>query len=319
MSANLQEMENVVKKGAAAGDPMIAGGAQVEDLGGPTPENYRPDDDSAKLKDPGASLGKAPVPTAQGATAKEEVETEEETIEEVNVEEDVAALFAGEELSEEFQEKAKTVFEAAVHMRVEQAKAKIAEEAEAALAEQLEGMKSELVERVDAYLEYVAQEWVEENALQIEQGLKTEMTESFLEGMKSLFEDHYVSIPEDKYDVVENMVEKLDDMETKLNEQIERNIQLNRRLGETTAEGIFASVSEGLALTQKEKLASLAEGVEFEGEESYREKLTTLRESYFPTEGVVADTSETLSEGVGSGPDYSGSMSRYLDTLSRIK
>jgi hypothetical protein len=319
MSANLQEMENVVKKGAAAGDPMVAGGAQVEDLGGPTPENYRPDDDSAKLKDPGASLGKAPVPTAQGATAKEEVETEEETIEEVNVEEDVAALFAGEELSEEFQEKAKTVFEAAVHMRVEQAKAKIAEEAEAALAEQLEGMKSELVERVDAYLEYVAQEWVEENALQIEQGLKTEMTESFLEGMKSLFEDHYVSIPEDKYDVVENMVEKLDDMETKLNEQIERNIQLNRRLGETTAEGIFASVSEGLALTQKEKLASLAEGVEFEGEESYREKLTTLRESYFPTEGVVADTSETLSEGVGSGPDYSGSMSRYLDTLSRIK
>ena len=115
MSANLQEMENVVKKGAAAGDPMVAGGAQVEDLGGPTPENYRPDDDSAKLKDPGASLGKAPVPTAQGATAKEEVETEEETIEEVNVEEDVAALFAGEELSEEFQEKAKTVFEAAVH------------------------------------------------------------------------------------------------------------------------------------------------------------------------------------------------------------
>ena len=319
MSANLQEMENVVKKGAAAGDPMVAGGAQVEDLGGPTPENYRPDDDSAKLKDPGASLGKAPVPTAQGATAKEEVETQEETIEEVNVEEDVAALFAGEELSEEFQEKAKTVFEAAVHMRVEQAKAKIAEESEAALAEQLEGMKSELVERVDAYLEYVAQEWVEENALQIEQGLKTEMTESFLEGMKSLFEDHYVSIPEDKYDVVENMVEKLDDMETKLNEQIERNIQLNRRLGETTAEGIFASVSEGLALTQKEKLASLAEGVEFEGEESYREKLTTLRESYFPTEGVVADTSETLSEGVGSGPDYSGSMSRYLDTLSRIK
>ncbi len=319
MSANLQEMENVVKKGAAAGDPMVAGGAQVEDLGGPTPENYRPDDDSAKLKDPGASLGKAPVPTAQGATAKEEVETEEETIEEVNVEEDVAALFAGEELSEEFQEKAKTVFEAAVHMRVEQAKAKIAEESEAALTEQLEGMKSELVERVDAYLEYVAQEWVEENALQIEQGLKTEMTESFLEGMKSLFEDHYVSIPEDKYDVVENMVEKLDDMETKLNEQIERNIQLNRRLGETTAEGIFASVSEGLALTQKEKLASLAEGVEFEGEESYREKLTTLRESYFPTEGVVADTSETLSEGVGSGPDYSGSMSRYLDTLSRIK
>ena len=118
MSANLQEMENVVKKGAAAGDPMIAGGAQVEDLGGPTPENYRPDDDSAKLKDPGASLGKAPVPTAQGATAKEEVETEEETIEELNVEEDVAALFAGEELSKSSKKRQKLFLKDAVHMRV---------------------------------------------------------------------------------------------------------------------------------------------------------------------------------------------------------
>jgi hypothetical protein len=319
MSANLQEMDNVVSKGAAAPAPMVAGGAQIEDLGGPTPENYRPDDDSAKLKDPAASINVAPAPQGQGATKKEEVEAVENTIEEVNVEEDVAALFAGEELSEEFQAKAKTVFEAALHMRVEQVKAQVEEQSQAALAEQLEGMKSELVERVDSYLEYVSQEWIEENSLQIEHGLKTEMTESFLEGMKSLFEDHYVSIPEDKYDVVENMVEKLDDMETKLNEQIERNIHLNRRLGESTAEGIFAAVSEGLALTQKEKLASLAEGVEFEGEESYRDKLTTLRESYFPSEAVVADTSETLSEGVGSGPDFSGSMSRYLETLSRIK
>jgi len=313
MSANLQEMDNVVKKGAAAGEPMVAGGAQIEDLGGPTPENYRPDDDSAKLKDPGASLGRAPMPTAQGAIKKEEVETEE-----VNVDEDVAALFAGEELSEEFQEKARTVFEAALHARVEEVKAQIQENYEATIAEELEDIKSDLVEKLDSYLEYVAQEWIEENALQIEHGLKTEMTESFLQGMKGLFEDHYVSIPDDKYDVVENMVEKLDDMETKLNEQIERNIQLNRRLGETTAEGIFAQVSEGLALTQKEKLASLAEGVEFEGEESYRDKLATLRESYFPAD-TKGETTETLSEGVNAGPDFSGSMSRYLQTLSRIK
>jgi hypothetical protein len=314
MSANLQEMDNVVKKGAAAGEPMVAGGAQVEDLGGPTPENYRPDDDSAKLKDPGASLGRAPVPTAQGATKKEEVE-----VEEVNVDEDVAALFAGEELSEEFQEKAKTVFEAALHARVEEVKAQIQENYEATIAEELEGIKAELAEKVESYLEYVAQEWIEENALQIEHGLKTEMTESFLHGMKSLFEDHYVSIPEDKYDVVENMVEKLDDMETKLNEQIERNIQLNRRLGEATADTIFSEVSEGLALTQKDKLASLAEGVEFEGEESYRDKLATLRESYFPADNK-GETTETLSEGVdAAGPDFTGSMSRYLETLSRIK
>jgi hypothetical protein len=223
MSANLQEMDNVVKKGAAAGEPMVAGGAQIEDLGGPTPENYRPDDDSAKLKDPGASLGRAPMPTAQGATKKEEVESEETTIEEVNVDEDVAALFAGEELSEEFQEKARTVFEAALHARVEEVKAQIQENYEATIAEELEGIKADLAEKIDSYLEYVAQEWIEENALQIEHGLKTEMTESFLQGMKGLFEDHYVSIPDDKYDVVENMVEKLDDMETKLNEQTWRN------------------------------------------------------------------------------------------------
>ena len=339
MSSDLQEMDNVVKKGAKAGEGMdtsLAG--KVDDLGGPTPENYRPTDDSAKLKDPASVVGRAPVPAAKPSdasakaeeteveepvVAESEAEVEEEVAEEqlpeINVEEDVAALFAGEELSEEFQEKAKTVFEAAVNARVAEAKKQIEEQSEAALVEELEGLKTALTERVDAYLEYVAQEWIEENALQIEHGLKTEMTESFLQGMKGLFEDHYVSIPEDKYDVVENMVNKLDDMEVKLNEQIERNIQLNRRLGEATADTIFGEVSEGLALTQKDKLASLVEGVEFEGEESYREKLTTLRESYFPTEGVVADTSETLSEGVGSGPDYSGSMSRYLDTLSRIK
>ena len=348
MSANLQEMDNVVSKGAKAGEGMdastknsyVPGHAQIEDLGGPTPENYRPDDDSAKLRDPGASLsqvkdvvnrGAKPAETMKGMRREEveedseevisEVEPEEEVEEveeEVNVDEDVAALFAGEELSEEFQEKAKTVFEAAVRVRIEEAKEAIAEKYALALAEELENLKEEMTERVDSYLEYVSQEWIEENALQIEHGLKSEMTESFLQGMRSLFEDHYVSIPEDKYDVVENMVEKLDDMETKLNEQIERNIQLNRRLGEATAETIFSDVSEGLALTQKEKLASLAEGVEFEGEESYRDKLTTLRESYFPSANVT-DSPETLSEGTGSGPDVSGSMTRYLETLSRIK
>tara|TARA_A100001201_G_C4087051_1_gene200847 strand:- start:974 stop:1990 length:1017 start_codon:yes stop_codon:yes gene_type:complete len=338
MSSDLQEMDNVVKKGAKAGEGMdtsLAG--KVDDLGGPTPENYRPTDDSAKLKDPASVVGRAPVPAAKPSdasakaeeteveepvVAESEAEVEEEVAEEqlpeINVEEDVAALFAGEELSEEFQEKAKTVFEAAVNARVAEAKKQIEEQSEAALVEELEGLKTALTERVDAYLEYVAQEWIEENALQIEHGLKTEMTESFLQGMKGLFEDHYVSIPEDKYDVVENMVNKLDDMEVKLNEQIERNIQLNRRLGEATADTIFGEVSEGLALTQKDKLASLVEGVEFEGEQSYREKLTTLRESYFPAE-KKSETSETLSEGVDSGREVSNSMSRYLETLSRIK
>ena len=146
------------------------------------------------------------------------------------------------------------------------------------------------------------------------------MTESFLEGMRGLFEEHYVSIPEDKYDVLESMVEKLDDMETKLNEQIEKNVGLNSRLGESVANGILESVSDGLASTQKEKLASLAESVEFESEESYREKLETLRESYFTSQVTPTAKSESLSEGVDISPENAtGSMSAYLKTLSAFK
>ena len=173
------------------------------------------------------------------------------------------------------------------------------------LAEEIEAAKESLAERVDSYLEYVADEWFEENALAVETGLKTEMTESFLEGMKGLFEEHYVSIPEDKYDVLESMVEKLDDMETKLNEQIEKNISLNGRLSEATADGILDQVSEGLAQTQKEKLASLSESVEFESEGQYREKLETLKESYFSDKKSPVAKTETLSEGV----DEAGSES----------
>ena len=182
------------------------------------------------------------------------------------------------------------------------------------LAEEIEAAKESLAERVDSYLEYVADEWFEENALAIEAGLKTEMTESFLEGMKGLFEEHYVSIPEDKYDVLESMVEKLDDMETKLNEQIEKNISLNSRLAEATADGILDQVSEGLAQTQKEKLASLSESVEFESEAQYRDKLETLKESYFASKKETSNAkSETLSEGV----DQSGSES-YSDSMDCI-
>jgi len=156
-----------------------------------------------------------------------------------------------------------------------------------------------------------------ENELAIEHGLKTEMTESFLSGMKGLFEEHYVTIPEEKYDVLETMVEKLDEMETKLNEQIEKNIGLNRRLSESVADSILDSVSEGLAVTQKEKLASLAESVEFESEEEYREKLETLKESYFSrTTTNKSEAPQTLSEGVDSTPaPVSSGMESYMRAL----
>jgi exonuclease VII large subunit len=181
-------------------------------------------------------------------------------------------------------------------------------------------MRDELQERVDSYLEYVSDEWMQENALAIEYGIKEQLSESFLSNLKNLFEDHYVQLPEEKYDVLENMVDKLDEMETKLNEQIERNVQLNRRLSESVADRIFDAVSDGLAITQKEKLASLAESVEFESEGEYREKLETLRESYFPTRNIAPTAQpETLSEGVvSSNEDYSPSMNTYMKALSML-
>ena len=341
MSAKeLQEMENPVTRGAKAGEgmPKLAdpgtGLAAVQDLGGPTPENYKPDDNSAKLAEPKVKTVRDVV--TRGAKAAEpmqslsagdqvELEDEQEVVAEeeqetstVDIEEDLAALFGGEELSEEFQEKARTIFEAVVTAKVTEVQEAMAAEYEATLTEHLESVKSELVERVDAYLEYVSTEWLSENKIEVEHGLKTEMTESFLQGMRGLFEDHYVSIPEDKYDVLESMVSKLDEMETRLNEQIEANISLNKRLGETTADGIFREVTEGLAVTQREKLYALSEGVEFEGEESYREKLVTLRESYFPSEQKQSSNKvETLSEGVTSetGVEASASMTQYLKAL----
>jgi uncharacterized membrane protein YheB (UPF0754 family) len=255
---------------------------------------------------------------------EEEVDStdEEEVEEEFSIEEDVNALLAGEDLSEEFQEKARTIFETAIKSKVAEIKENLQSSYEQALVEEIEVIKEGLIDRVDAYLEYVADEWVAENALAVEHGLKTEMTESFLQGMKGLFEDHYVSIPEDRYDVIENMVDKLDEMEGKLNEQIERNVALNRRLSESVADVIFADVVEGLALSQKDKLASLAENVEFDGEANYREKLVTLRESYFPSyTSAQRDNSETLSESTdyqSQQPQVSGRMESYLQTLGRV-
>ena len=189
--------------------------------------------------------------------SEEEVSTEETVEEGVDIEEDVNALLGGEELSEEFKEKAKIIFEAALTSKIKEIQETLEIQYESKLDEARVALKEDLANRVDSYLEYVCEEWITENQLAVEHGLKTEMTESFLEGMKGLFEEHYVTIPEEKYDVLESMVEKLDEMETKLNEQIEKNIGLNKRLAESVADNILESVSEETAATQKEKLLHL--------------------------------------------------------------
>jgi hypothetical protein len=386
---NLQEMETgtsqsrtAVNANAKAGDSMqkLDAGAVAgqtgswEDLGGPTPENYRSDDDSAKLKTPGATLkqvkdviNKGAKPAEAMKSMKEEEELEDEDLlsegeekededseeddaedakekknkkskksedeeddedeeedapmkEAYDIEEDVNALLGGEDLSEEFKEKAKIIFESAINSKIVEIQESLEEYYEAQLIEQVEDMKVQLAERVDSYLEYVSDEWMQENALSVERGLQAEMTESFLSGLKGLFEEHYVTIPEDRYDVLESMVDKLDEMETKLNEQISKNVALNQKLAESVADVIFSDISEGLAVSQKDKLASLAESVEFESEAEYREKLVTLREAYFPKNaGTQRDHSETLTEeGSTYSQPVSGLMESYLQTLNRV-
>jgi len=374
---NLQEMETgtsqsktAVNANAAAAEaphksatPVVAPGqtGAWEDLGGPTPENSRPDDSSNMLKVPGTTLKQvkdvvnakaaaadAPATSAtpvatpgQGGGMKEEVEEEEELVEVEDgeegeeesgeevveedvdsfIDEDVNALLSGEEeLSEEFKEKAKLVFESALHAKTKEIQSALEEHYAVALAEEIEEIKLELAERVDSYLEYVASEWLEENALAVQGGLRTEITESFIDGMKGLFEAHYVSMPEEKYDVLESMVEKLDEMEGKLNEQIERNVALNKKLSESVADTILNHVSEGLAISQKDKLESLAESVEFESEDDYYQKLVTLRESYFPRNaGIPANETENLTEEANfQEVNHSRTMDAYLRALSNV-
>ena len=387
MEVGTKQSKTAVNANARPGDPLPKEGSNAagvstpgntppfEDLGGPTPDNYKPDNDSAKLKDAagplkqvrdvvnkGAAAADKAMPSvnkknalpeeeqvsdesvieeeetttdevvAEEETSTEEVVAEEETTEEevvaeapefteIDIEDDVNALVAGEELSEDFKAKAKTILETAVKGQVSQIKETLVADYDKRLLEEVEEIKTALNERIDSYLEYVADEWFNENQLAVEGGLKEELTESFMTGLKGLFEEHYVEIPEDKYDVLQSMVDKLDEMETKLNEQIESNVALNKRLAESSSDVILADVSEGLADTQKEKLASLSESVEFASEAEYREKLETLKESYFPSKKSAPATAktETLSEGVDSSPEtVSGSMASYLKMVSAI-
>ena len=356
----LHEMENQVTKGAAKADPMpkapsyVPDNGAIEDLGGPTPTNGKPTDDSHKLKTPSAtfaqqgdvqtkgSAGKVQLPgpgaiksTGYGKGANEETASEEEAVVEtpvsesespeeevakeivIDVADDVAALLEGEELSKECQEKTATIFEAAVKAKIEQVAEQLEEQFQAAFDEEIASHKSELTERIDSYLEFVANEWINENALAVETGIRGELSESFMSGLKTLFEEHYVEIPEEKYDVLEAMTSKLDEMETKLNEQIESNVELTKRLSSSVSDNILDEVSEGLALSQKDKLSELSKGVEFESEEQYREKLTTLKESYFNAKPVVESSEVTSEESIVE--DHTSAMSQYLSALTKFQ
>ena len=328
---NMEEVtegSNPVTKDAKPGDPIDTSGSEISKVVDVTSDSM----EGAKgTKNAGASaakkVGRAPVPSTKPSDASAKMEEtedgEQETIAETDLDftEDVDALVAGEELSEEFRLKAATIFEAAVTSRVNKEAAALQEAYESALTEEVEKIQTDLAEKVDDYLTYAAEQWMKENALQIEHGIKTEMAESFFNGLKGLFLEHNFSVPEEKFNLLDGMAGELDDMEAKLNEQIDANVALNKRIGEFVKMEIVNECATGLAETQKEKLASLAEGVEFETEEDFRNKVNTIKESYFTRKAELAEASASDPTEEASEPlvedTTSTTMSKYVDAIAR--
>ena len=333
--------ESSVTAGAKPADPMRKLGsdgsslAGVADLGGPTPQNSKPDDESNKLKT--VAGGNASAPTTKPSDAsgtKAEFSTKgdvkaghepegeviaedevQETVLEVDLSADVAALTEGEDLSEDFKAKAKTIFEAAVVSRLNEELERMHEDYAKVLEEEIESVKTDLAEKVDEYLTYAVSNWMKNNELAIEHGIKSEMAESVLSGIQKVFVENFIDLPDEKVDLVDEMQEQLQTMEAKLNESIEENVGLHREVGTYMKNGIVTEMAEGLSLSQREKLVSLAEAVEFENEESFREKVSTLRESYFSTKPEAPEvvTEDVQVENAPTGD----AMSVYVQALSR--
>ena len=238
--------------------------------------------------------------------------------EELDMSSDISALVEGTELSEEFAEKAKTIFEAAVKAKISEEYDKLVEHFGNELEKQLESAKAELSEEVNGTVNYAVTQWLEENQVAVDRGIRNEITSDFIAGLKGLFEEHYISIPDDKVDVVEGMAESIREMEERLDEQVKANVKLQNRLNESAKLNILSTVSEGLADTQKEKLAALAEGLEFVTEEDFSKKVKTIKESYFK-ESVATPAAEVADETPVEGEEVSPAMAQYLNALNRWK
>jgi len=315
-------------KSSAPGMPMpkmtdhVAPGnsATPEDLGGPTPQNNKPTDDSNKLSSKGSAKS-ATAPTTKPSAAssdvqlgdknmkagtgtammpedvadEEEILDDDSAVEEIKaqIKEDVASLFADDSsISDDFKSKAATIFEARVFDRVTQIQEQLEAEYAGQLVEAVETIKAELTEKVDDYLNYVVEQWMDENEIAIESGLRSEITEDFIAGLRNLFAENYINVPEDKVDLVEELATKVEELENKLNEEIETNVQYKKQLTEAVKVQLVNEVCEGLTATQVEKIKSLAESVEFSTEEEFKDKLETIRENYFPSGMKKADVAQ---------------------------
>jgi len=312
-------------------------GSDAVDLGGPTPQNYKSDDDSAKIDTTkAAKSATAPTTKPSDASAKmEETDVEDEVIAEMHddeaedkammkkmkmkekMKEDVDALFADDStISEEFKSKVSTIFEARVNDRVTQIEEEIETHYAGMLEEAVQTIKDDLTEKVDDYLNYVIEQWMEENQIAIESGLRSEMTEEFISGLRNLFAEHYIDVPAEKIDLVSELATKVEELESSLNEEIERGIQIKKSLIESHKTEVVHVVCEGLTATQVEKIKSLAESVEFSTEEEYKNKLETIRENYFPSGTKRADENQ-LHEELGDVEDKKVSSDPFVNAVAQ--
>lgn len=327
-AASMSKDTSKSAKAAVAGDASMPKQGSSKDASFTTSD----EDDSNPGAKAAAGITKAGLPDNKGdaksmkvqsmeetEVEQEEVIAEEETeeTEQVDVSAQLNSIF-GEELSEEFKQKATSIFEAAVIARVNSEMEKVTSKLEEQNSLQLEEFKSELVEKVDSYLNYVVEQWMEENQLQVESGLRTEIAEDFISGLKSLFQEHYIEVPEEKYDVLADLQSKASDLESKLNEEMEKNVSATKELAELKAAVVFEEQTKDLAATEVEKLKKLIEGVEFENEELYREKLSVIKENYFPKAQKTSPEKVLIAESSVNQPaQVEGAMGKYVQALSR--
>jgi hypothetical protein len=328
---DLDEGSNVVTKGAKPAERSELKD-ESEEIGGPTPTSGKPDDTESIGKKVAAKMKGASAPTTKPSDASgdkqetlskkptfEETEEDGELIEEeaeetiqYSFDEDLDALVSGSDLTEEFKDKAKLIFEAAVTAKINEEVALMNEAYEQAFEEAVTEFKTEMSEQIDSYLTFVAEKWVTENALAIDNGIKTEIAENLMHGLRNLFAENYLEVPEEQFEIAAEATEQLNAMEAKLNEQIELNVEMHKKLGGYIKNGIVSEVSVGLAETQKDKLQGLSEGVEFVNEEDFREKIETLKESYFARAAAPAVEDTPVEQ-----PVSGDAMSVYAAAISR--
>jgi hypothetical protein len=328
----LEEQKNAANKDAS---PAEATHLQndAEDLGAPVvePTDSNPDatkkvkkvSDQVNKDAKDGSLEKDNKPSA----AAEEIESSddviaEDSIDDIDLTDDVKALVSSDaDLSEEFKQKAATIFETAVKTRIKEQTKIIEAQYEKKLASETETVKEAMVEKVDSYLNYVVEEWMKENELAVERGIRTEIAEDFITGLKGLFKEHYIDVPEEKYNVLDDLTGQVKDLEDKLNEQIEKNVNLSKDVSESNREKLIASVSEDLADTEKEKFSSMAENVEYDSAEKFQEKLETIKESYFPKtkmdETASGDEVDSVAANIPVNAGTSDAMAAYTAAITK--